>query len=268
MSTAWPNRRTPERSLGTNNHELNVSRMGDRINRFLNMLLLFGKGLGEREKSQLIAELINRVGDSLKGDGFEYQRCDQAFQRRCEENGGVTLMLSLGMTGFTESVGVRPMASIRFEVIEDLFHRVCGADPVLQRGTQTVLWQWAGETLGFKTKQLTITRSSELNRAVEFVLKFYRVEAKTFFEQFGTLGAVDKAFNENTAILRSKMVPDWFESLARALIVAKLVGRANYEDIGNRYRNALLNRDSSHSNAIELFDRLALILEEGCGRNH
>lgn len=227
--------------------------------KFWRMLLLFGQGLEKEEKRWATSELIGRLSANLKPKGLEYENSCEAFRNYLPE---VTCNFSLGISAKYDAITLTPAASIRHEAIERLFHTASLAPDSVQRHSVTIPWQRSLERRTPKPASFTIDRISKLERGVAFVEVFLSQWAEPFFSENSDLIKIDKGFNDNRAVLRSKVVYDWFEMLGRAIIAAKLVGRVDYEALTHEYRKHLRDHGSLTPDPVKAFDALIARLEQ------
>jgi hypothetical protein len=189
-------------------------------------------------------------------------RCDPGtFGKPEKTESDITFSFAVGLDVHLESFFLRPAASIRHEVVERVFHRVSGDSHTVQRHSVSLGWDWALRRRQPRHWQYLVERRSQVLKAVQFTQRFYVKWVEPFFDECATLRDIDKSFNETQAVLRIKNPYDWFELLARALIVAKLAGRQDYKTLKDAYRAHLCRHKSLRADAVACFDRLAGLLE-------
>jgi hypothetical protein len=233
--------------------------MSERISKFWRLVGFFGAGMEREEKTQAIRDYLRAMKEYFAPKGFRYKRGGyDAFVKTESE---MTFSFGLGLDVHLEAFFLRHRAGIRHETVEQLFHQVSGDPDTVRRDSGTVLWNWALRNRQPRNWQYLVDRKTKVPKAVHFTQQFYLQWVDPFFAECGTLRDIDKSFNENQAALRIKNPHDWFELLARALIVAKLAGRQDYKTLKDAYRAHLCRHKSLRADAVECFDRLAGLLE-------
>lgn len=231
--------------------------MAQEISKFWRTVLFFETGMEEDEKSAAIAALTERLQRFFEPRGLVYAKAYEAFRKK-----GGDLRFSFGLNLFlhADSFTVRPLAAIRHDAIEDIFHRASGAPDTVKRDSGTVLWRWALEKRTPKPHSFTVDRSSRVTAGVEFSTDFFLKWVEPFFQEHSDLVAISNSFNDGRRVLHAKFTTDWFDLLGRALIAAKLAMRGDYNVLKNEYRRAFETRKSSHS--LSSFDALIRVLDE------
>ena len=130
----------------------------------------------------------------------------------------------------------------------------------MQRDSGTVLWHWARKKQTPKPHSFTVDRSSRVTAGVEFSTHFFLEWVEPFFREHSDLAAISNSFNDGRRVLDAKLATDWFDLLGRALIVAKLTKRRDYDALKNQYRRAFETRQSSCP--LSSFDVLIRVLDE------
>lgn len=232
--------------------------MAERMSQFWRGVLLFGKGMEENARDFALSQLMSQLSSFLQGREFCYVQSEEAFVK---VDGDLAWKFSIGLSSYVERFDIRPMASVRHEQVERLFHRVSGAPEIVKQRSATVLWQWALEKRIPKPSSFMVERSSQAIRAVEFAEHFFLKWVAPFFGEHSSLINISNSFNDGQRILRAKYVTDWFEMLGRAIIAANLANRDDYEMLKKDYRQALQRRTSMHP--VGSFDALVRVLEEG-----
>ena len=132
---------------------------------------------------------------------------------------------------------------LRFETVEEIFHRTSGWDPKFQKDTNTVGTQVGVLIDGKGTScRFLLESESEIASVTEKVVGVFRKFALPYFAQFGSLAAIDTELNDHPAERSVNTSLAWFRC-SRGLIVAKLTGRPDYEQLATFYLN-VMTRDN------------------------
>jgi hypothetical protein len=231
--------------------------MAERMSKFWRAVLLFGKGMEKEEKDAAFSQFLSQLRPFFQTKGFQFRHSGDSF-RFVKVEGDFTWSFELGVSHHPGRFEIRPMACIRHEQIEQIFHRVSGAPESVKKGSATVLWTWAKRTPN--PNSFMVERMVKTQKAVAFTEKFFTKWVGQFFSENSDLQAISNSFNTGRAILRAEYFTDWFDLLGRALIAAKLAKRGDYDDLKNEYRRAFETRKSSHPQSS--FDALIRVLDE------
>lgn len=231
--------------------------MAQQLSKFWRTVLFFGKGMEEDEKSAAITALAEGLQRFFGPRGFTYAKAYQAFRKK---DGDLRFSFGLNLFLHADSFTIRPLAAIRHDAIERIFHRASGAPDTVQRDSGTVLWHWALGKRTPKPHSFTVDRSSRVTAGVEFSTQFFLEWVEPFFREHSDLVAISNSFNDGRKVLQTALATDSFDLLGRALIAAKLTRRGDYDALKSEYRRAFERRKSSHP--LSSFDALVRVLEE------
>lgn len=149
---------------------------------------------------------------------------------------------------------VSPSVGVRFEEVEKIFHRTSGYDREQQKESVTVgidLWR----AYGRDQYQVALTAEADLGPALAQLSAIFHDKAEPYFAQFSTLAAVDAAINDQPGDECVHRDMGWVRS-ATGLIVARLVDRADFDQLVSVYREAV------HKKAPPLLPRFELLLND------
>jgi hypothetical protein len=184
---------------------------------------------------KLPAILFETVAAELKLLGFKLLKGKKRFVRLVDNRREDFWLVILD-----DRPGYRicPAVSVRFGEVETIYHRTSGFEPEYQKDTSTVgidLWAVYGKQ-GF---QLALNNEADVPGLVAQLLTIFREKALPYFSQFSTLAAVDAALNDQPT---EKCVYAQALPIARCstgLIVAKLTGRKNYDELVRIYHSVV-----------------------------
>jgi hypothetical protein len=114
--------------------------------------------------------------------------------------------------------------------------------PEYQKDTPTLgidLWSVFGKD-GF---QIPLKEEASMGAVTTQIFSIFREKAQPFFTQFSTLAAVDSVINDQPSENCVHRVMPWLRC-STGVIVAKLVGRENYDHLVSIYR-AIVRNDSN-----------------------
>lgn len=181
--------------------------------------------------SDLVFAGVNAV---LKPEGFRLFKSKKWFLRKTD---GRTEKFQLVVLNDRPGYRICPSVGVRFEAVEQVFHRTSTFGPEFQPDTDTVgvdLWRIHGKG-GY---QLPVHNESDVPPVVDRILEIFRRDALPYFSQFSDLKAVDMAVNERP---QEQCVHRVLPSLrcATGAIVAKLTDRENFDALIASYREQL-----------------------------
>lgn len=212
----------------------------------------------EGDKEAALTQFSSRLIPWFQSKGFVYRRAEESFVR---VEGDMSWKVGPGLSLYPDRFEIRPMACVRHEQVERIFHTVSDAPEQIQKASATVLWSWAVEKRTPKPNSFIVERSSQVLSAGTFTQHFFKKWVEPFFQEHSNLNLISESFNDSRAILRAKHFVDWFDLLGRALITARLTERADYEILKDEYRRNFAAGQSSHP--LSSFDALIRILGEG-----
>lgn len=189
-------------------------------------------------KSNLLTMLLESVGAGLKPFGFKLVKSKKRYLRKVD---GRTELFQLSVLDGDPGYRILPSVGVRFEEVETIFHRTSGFEPEYQKDTPTIGID-VGRVYGKEGNEFRLQDASDLPGVVSGLTSKFRDVAQPYFMSYGDLGAVDAAVNDapQTACIH-RAVP-WLRC-STGLIVAKLVGRKNYDALASIYRG-MLQHDS------------------------
>jgi hypothetical protein len=179
---------------------------------------------------ELPALVLESVGSRLKSLGFRLVKNKKWFVRTVDSRTQNYQLVALdGNSGYR----ICPSVSVRFEEVERIFHKTSGFEPEYQKDTPTVgidLWSVYGKD-GY---QMPLKQEADLETVASRVLTIFQEKAQPYFSQFSTLAAVDSAINDQP---RERCIHGGlpWRRCSTGLIVAKLTGRQNYNELVSIY---------------------------------
>ena len=192
--------------------------------------------------------LFDAVGAELKPFGFKAMKSKKRFVRRVENRIEV---FGLPVVHYTPTYYARPWAGVRFDEVEEIFHQTSGFERAFQSDTHTVgidFWRIWG-TEGY---DIPLQEDADVTAVVSRLLTIFQEKALPYYEQFHDLPSVDAALNDqpNEPSVHCGMPSN---RCSKGIIVAKLTGRANYDELVSIYRSTLkLDNNGYYLPAIEL----------------
>jgi len=182
----------------------------------------------------LVAFVLNAIAAELKPFGFKALKGKRRFMTSSEKR---TEVLQLAVLNDRPGYRICPSVCVRFDEVEDIFHRTSGWEPEYQKDTPTVgvdLWRVHGKE-GY---QIPLRGAEEVEAVVSRLSTIFRENALPYYAQFCSLAAVDAALNDQpTQPCIHRGLP-WLRCSTGA-IVAKLTGRKNYDELISIYHTFL-----------------------------
>jgi hypothetical protein len=203
--------------------------------------------------SELSMVLVKAVEAELKPLGFKLAKGKKPRARRAPSSISAAFVRAVDkrkriekyhLMVINEWPGYRicPSVSVRFEEVEGIFHRTSGYDSEQQEDSSTVgidLWR----VFGRNEYQIPLKDEADLATATSRVLAIFHEKAEPYFTQFSTLATVDSAINDqpgDDCVHRDAL---WVRC-STGLIVAKLVGRKNYDQLVSIYLDMVRSKSN------------------------
>ncbi|WP_425616852.1 hypothetical protein NA78x_000513 [Anatilimnocola sp. NA78] len=183
--------------------------------------------------------VLEAVAAELKPLGFKLVKSKKWFIRAISNR-----VEKYQLVVLDEKKGYRicPSVSVRFEHVEAIFHRSSGYEVEYQRDTPTVgidLWSVYGKD-GY---QVSLTQAAGVDVVASQLLEIFHDKAMPYYSHFSSLVAVDTAINAQPSDNSVHRAMPWLRCSTGA-IVAKLVGRDNYDYLVSIYTD-ILRKDSN-----------------------
>ncbi len=189
----------------------------------------------------LKVQMFEALDQSLSKEGFKLNASRGAFiRKRTPELSDIfQLVCPLGSPGWR----VQPDVGVRIETIENIYHQIAGFEKKYQKGTCTV-----GSSVGIilagdaRRCEFGLATAADLPAVVQGVERVFHEFALPYFERYGSIEAIDELLN--TDPLQPTPHKILWDRYAIGLITAKLLGRANFEELARiaRERVALMNK--------------------------
>jgi len=189
----------------------------------------------EKRLSQLKAEFLESVGRELETEGFKLKAAKDSFVRH---RSGVSDIFQLVCKDGKPGWKVQPNVAIRLEQVEEIFHGTSGFE--LQYQKDTPMGASVGRLLSGSTQsvEFLLASDSDLAPTTEQALRIFRETASPYFERWGSLQAIDAELNDDPSKKTPHRSLAWFRC-STGIIVARLVGRADYEKLAEFYTEVM-----------------------------
>jgi hypothetical protein len=182
--------------------------------------------------------VLEALEAQLKPSGFKLVK---SGQRLTQVSGNRTNILLFAVLDDRGSYRISPSVCIRFEQVENIYHRTSGFEPEYQKGTHT-LGIDLPELYGKGGYELPLNDETIVDVTVWRLMTIFRKKAEPYYKQFSTLFAVDAAFNDEPLkpCVHAGMPS---HRCSVGAIVAKLTGRKNYDELVSIY-HGILEKDN------------------------
>ena len=192
--------------------------------------------LPEEENTPLKVALFDSVRPHLVADGFELSRKYYKFIRRHD---GISDWFYLVCPNAKPGHWVKPAVGVRIERVEQIYHQTSMFQKKYQSGTPT-MGTMVGILLGGDSLscRFLLRSKSDIPGIVEKIIPLFREVALPYFERWSSLSAIDAELNDKPG----KRTPHSALAISRCstgIIVAKLVGRPDYERLAAFYTDVI-----------------------------
>ncbi len=177
----------------------------------------------------LKSELLKKIEERISEYGFKLNRQLSEFNRKTKAGWHKFQILFILKP---DSWEVEPAIFIRINQVEDIFHRTSGFEPKYQKGTHTIglsLNAYVGEMGKYK---YILTEESQIDKLASFYLSAFDEHVLPFFREYDDMNVMEKIINADP--YDPKFTGSIFKG-SKGLILAKLTGRDNYDELVKRY---------------------------------
>lgn len=129
--------------------------------------------------------------------------------------------------------------ALRIERVEDIFHQTSRWDPKSQKETPTIGSE-IGRILTGRSGdcEFLLDFSASIPRVATEIVEVFRKHALPYYEKFSSLREIDHALNDHPRHDTPHRIATWLRC-ATGLIVARLVGRPDYQRLVRIYTSQL-----------------------------
>lgn len=180
----------------------------------------------------LKSDLFNRLSPDLLDAGFTLVASKNRFQKRGRD---VTAIFQLVCLDGKPGYRIQPNVGIRIERVENIFHQTSGFESKFQKDTATI-----GSSVGMflegdsRSCEFLLRLDSEIATVAEDIIKVFHEFALPYYDRWGSLAAIDAGLNDKPGEQTPHRPLPWFRC-STGIIVAKLIGRSDYDQISVIY---------------------------------
>lgn len=184
--------------------------------------------------------VVDALEPRLRERGFSLRKSKTWFVRR---RGDATDKFQLVCLDAKPGLRLQPNVGMRIESVENIFHRTSRWEPEYQKDTPTL-----GAPIGAlrggtnSSCDILVEELADVPRAVVELERLFREVALPYYERFSDLCEIDRVLNDEPNARTPHRGMNWLRC-ATGLIVARLVGRPNYDELVAVYRKTLETTD-------------------------
>jgi hypothetical protein len=182
---------------------------------------------------KLRAGLSRSVGAEIKVHGFALKSSKNVIVRKwADRTDSFQLFLSNGEPGYLVQMNV----AVRFERVEEIFHRSSGYPAKSQKDTATIATTVDDLVASdLRPYWFRIVSEDDIPSVTRRIVEAFCGIALPYYDKFGSLSAIDHELNDRPREpTRNRGFP-WLRCSA-GIIVAKLVNRPNFAELEACYR--------------------------------
>jgi hypothetical protein len=193
------------------------------------------------DKKQLKLDIFESIGEQLSAYGFKLKPPKDSFIRSRE--GKTTEIFQLVCLDGKPGWRIQPNVALRFEQVEDIFHQTSEFELKHQKDTPTI-----GGAIGNILKndnracEFLLESESHIAPVTEKIVQVFREFALPYFDKFKSLIAVDAELNTKPTERTPHRVAPWLRC-STGIIVAKLIGRPDYQHLADVYTDVMTRSD-------------------------
>jgi hypothetical protein len=192
-------------------------------------------------KSELKSALFTSLRSDMAKNGFSLKAANGRFVRR---RGEITEMFQLVCLDAKPGYRIQPNVGIRIEQVENIFHQISGFESKFQKDTPTI-----GSSVGIyltgdsRACEFLLESQSEVAVVAERIIGIFQEFALPYFERLGSIQSIDAELNDKPAERTHHRALAFFRC-STGIIVAKLAGRPNYDELASLYAD-VMTRDNN-----------------------
>ncbi|MEO6131055.1 MAG: hypothetical protein ABIQ02_04355 [Saprospiraceae bacterium] len=174
-------------------------------------------------------ELLKMLETKLKKFGFRLNKSLSEFTKNNSSGWQKYQIIFLLTDGGWQ---VHPAIFIRFNLVEDLFHKISGFEKKYCKGTPTIGISIENYNSNEIPSRFDVTEESQINEISDKLFILFENIALPFYEKYNTLETINQAMNNipNDVSLTGPIFKG-----TKSLIVAKLLNDPHYYQLKNRY---------------------------------
>jgi len=136
---------------------------------------------------------------------------------------------------FLRDIGwtILPALLVRFEVVENLYHKISDFEKKYQKGTPTIGTTIENFDVTLEAR-FDLYEESQINSVVEKLFELFENVALPFFGKFSNLSAIDEQLNYN--INDTTLTGGIFKG-TKSLIIGKLMKRNDFDELERVYQS-------------------------------
>jgi hypothetical protein len=138
-------------------------------------------------------------------------------------------------------IRITPSVAIRINRVEELFHKISRFETKYQKDTPT-MGTTLRELLDADTEfdfRFVVSIAADVPRVVPQLLQLFREHALPYYEGFSSVQVIDWELNSNPTERTMHCGGLPFFRCSKGMIVAKLVGRQNYDELAAIYSDRM-----------------------------
>jgi hypothetical protein len=187
-------------------------------------------------KAGLKTAVFKSLSPELAKDGFALKGAKDTFLRRHD---GVTDIFQLVCLDGKPGYRIQPNVGVRIERVEELFHQTSGFEPKYQKDTATI-----GSSMGIllsedsRACEFLLESASEAASVAEKIAAVFHDFDLPYFDRWASLEAIDAELNDKPTERTPHRGVPW-SRCSTGIIVAKLVGRSDYDQLAAVYTDVM-----------------------------
>jgi hypothetical protein len=173
---------------------------------------------------------------TLENAGFRRSRGGVNWSRRRNKGGTETLFVDI--IDYRPKFVLEPALSIRDDAVERVFHRTSGFDPRFQAATPTISFAFSRISPDLNLFRYEVVDALSLSKATANIISDFQTFGLPFLQKNNSIAALDRLLNANPSEDSPYYKMDYLRC-AHGLILAAMVGRANYNELESAYRKSM-----------------------------
>jgi hypothetical protein len=186
--------------------------------------------------SNLKRAIFDAVDSRISQYGFTLKRSKERFERKRD---GIRDLFQLVCPNDIPGYRIHPDVGMRFEIVEEIFHKTSGWNPKYQKDTPTI-GAGVGHIIADDNRkcEFRLKTEEDVPPVADKLADVFRNFALPYYEKFSSLQAIDAEFNNSPTERTRNRSGGWLRC-STGIIVARLVGRPDYDELAKIYTRVM-----------------------------
>lgn len=197
--------------------------------------------------------IVNELSPFFKNKEYQWLQHLQQF-RKLRKNGFHNILINV--KGYPGLIDVK--LGVRLDVVEQLAYQFTTGLSGYQAHSNTLMVKM-GELIGQPHLRFEVKHEEDIQEAALQIIGFMQTRGFAFLEDHSEVNCLDKLFNEHPD-QKLKYGHNEFNRCLRGVVLARLAGRKDFQELAITYRHSLQKRNTAPQ-LMEKYDKLSEFLK-------